>query len=91
MMGSRAFQKGSWKKDIIDDMKQHYRGGSANYPGPPDADHPYLKTAHLSCKELNAISEVQFVGDQTEVAQQRERHFERLRAIAKCLGVNPQR
>lgn len=90
MLGSRAFQNGSWKKDIIDDIKQRHRGGSANYPGPP-ADHPYLQTAHLSCKELNAISEVQFTDDKTEVANQRRRHYERLRQIAKCLGVNPQR
>ena len=92
MMGSTQFRTASWKKDIIQDIKQHHRGGSANYPGPPEADHPYLQTAHLSCKELNAVSEVQFLDSTADaVGKQRERHYQRLKRIAKCLGVNPQR
>lgn len=92
MMGNSTFRTASWKKDIIADIKQHHRGGSSNYPGPPDADHPYLQTTHLSCAELNAVSEVQFLNSSVdEVAMQRERHLQRLRGIAKCLGVNPRR
>lgn len=89
MMGSRQFQRGSWKKDIISDIKQHLRGGSSNYPG-RSADHPYLQTAHLSCREMDALSEKQFISD-NEVARRREDHLRELARNSECLGVKTQR
>lgn len=76
----------SWKRDIMD-MKQRLRGGRSNYPGAA-ADFPYLGTAHLSCHELNVLSEVQFIED-NDAAKQRANHYRDLKRNAKCLGVNP--